>query len=113
MAVASVFLFHGAGNVLTLQNSAETLELSIAVVFMVGIAELLAAVALLVGPFSNSLVTRFGALMMILILLSAIVMVHWGRRSFTPAEGFRMGGMEFQVVLMLIAGYFLFKGNKV
>jgi hypothetical protein len=38
-------------------------------------------------------------------------MVHWGRWNFTPAEGFPMGGMEFQVVLLLAAFYFLVMGN--
>jgi len=44
-------------------------------------------------------------------LLGAIFMVHWGRWNFTPAEGFPMGGMEFQVVLLLMALYFLVMGN--
>jgi putative oxidoreductase len=39
-------------------------------------------------------------------------MVHGPRWSFTPAEGFPMGGMEFQVVLLLIAVYFLITGNQ-
>jgi len=45
------------------------------------------------------------------VLLGAIVMVHAPRWSFAPAEGFPMGGMEFQVVLLLIATYFLIMGN--
>jgi putative oxidoreductase len=48
---------------------------------------------------------------MVPVLLGAIVMVHWPRWSFTPAEGFPMGGMEFQVVLLFTALFFLVMGN--
>ena len=44
--------------------------------------------------------------------LGAIFMVHWGRWNFMPAEGFPAGGMEFQVVLLLTALYFLVMGNS-
>ncbi len=37
--------------------------------------------------------------------------VHWGRWGIEPAEGFPMGGMEFQVVLLLTALYFVVMGN--
>jgi putative oxidoreductase len=45
------------------------------------------------------------------VLLGAIIMVHAPRWNFVPAEGFPMGGMEFQVVLTLMALYFLIVGN--
>jgi len=47
------------------------------------------------------------------VMLGAIFMVHWGRWNFMPAEGFPAGGMEFQVVLLLIAAYFVVVGNKI
>ena len=111
MALASVFIFHGAGKLFVLQKSAEMLGLSAEVTLLVGLAEVLAAFALLIGPFTSSTITRLGALAIIPIMIGAIAMVHWGRWSFTPAEGFPMGGMEFQVVLTLIASYLLIKGN--
>ena len=48
---------------------------------------------------------------MIPVLLGAIVMVHGPRWSFVPTEAFPMGGMEFQVVLLLLASWFLIVGN--
>lgn len=38
-------------------------------------------------------------------------MVHRGQWSFVASESHPMGGMEFQVVLTLIALYFVAKGN--
>jgi putative oxidoreductase len=38
-------------------------------------------------------------------------MVHWGQWSFVASDSHPMGGMELQVVLLLIGLYFLIRGN--
>jgi len=38
--------------------------------------------------------------------------VHWGQWSFVPSASHPMGGMEFQVVLMLIMLYLVVTGNR-
>ena len=111
-ALASVVIFHGAGKLFMLEQSANMLNLSILITLLVGLAEVLGGLAIIIGAFTSSLITRLGALAIIPVLIGAITLVHWGRWSFTVAEGYPMGGMEFQVVLTLIASYFLFKGNK-
>ncbi len=78
---------------------------------LVTLAEVAAGVGIIVGALTNDLITRLAGLAMAPILLGAIFMVHWGRWNFTPAEGFPMGGMEFQVVLLLMALFFLVMGN--
>ncbi len=78
---------------------------------LVTFAELAGGVGIIVGALTNDLITRLAGLAMAPILLGAIFMVHWGRWNFAPAEGFPMGGMEFQVVLLLTALYFLVMGN--
>jgi putative oxidoreductase len=45
-------------------------------------------------------------------MLGAIAMVHWPRWSFVPSETHPMGGMEFQVVLMLLGLFFALRGNR-
>ena len=112
IALASVFMFHGAGKLIMLEQSANMLGLSFTVTLLVGLAEALGGLALLVGPFTSQLITRLGALALIPVMFGAIIIAHWGRWSFTPAEGYPMGGMEFQIVLALTAGYFLIRGNK-
>ncbi len=78
---------------------------------LVTLAEVAGGVGIIVGAFTNDLITRLAGLAMTPVLLGAIFMVHWSRWNFTSAEGFPMGGMEFQVVLLLTALFFLVMGN--
>ncbi|HBG95692.1 MAG TPA: hypothetical protein DDY14_10325, partial [Chromatiaceae bacterium] len=56
-------------------------------------------------------ITRLAALATVPVLIGAIVMVHWGQWSFVATESQPMGGMEFQVTLLLTALYFVIRGN--
>ena len=111
IALASVFLFHGFGKVANVAGFAEMMGLPLLVAGLVTFAEVAGGLGIIIGGFSKELITRLAALAIIPVLLGAIVMVHAPRWSFAPAEGFPMGGMEFQVVLLLIATYFLIMGN--
>ncbi len=108
---AGVFLFHGIGKVMAFDGFSQMLGLPTPVAALVTFAELAAGVGIIAGAFTNDLITRLAGLAVAPVLLGAIFMVHWGRWNFTPAEGFPMGGMEFQVVLLLTALYFLVMGN--
>ena len=110
--LASVFLFHGIGKAANVSGFAEMMGLPFAVGAMVMFSEVAAGVGILVGGFGKELITRLSAIAMIPVLVGAIVLVHGPRWSFTPAESFPMGGMEFQVVLLLGALYFLIVGNS-
>ncbi len=112
VGIASVFLFHGIGKLVSLGGFAQMMGLPYSVAALVTFAELAGGIGIIVGGFTNDLITRLAALAMAPVLLGAIFMVHWGRWSFTPAEGYPMGGMEFQVVLLLTALYFLVVGNN-
>jgi len=111
IGLAGVFLFHGIGKVMDLGGFSQMMGLSTPVVALVTLAEVAGGVGIIVGAFTNDLITRLAGLAMAPVLLGAIFMVHWPRWSFTPAEGFPMGGMEFQVMLLLTALYFLVMGN--
>lgn len=116
IAVASVFIFHGAGKLANLEGAAEMLQLGIFVTLLVGLAEAGGGLLILFGGLGTArihdLATRFGAAINVPVMLGAIAMVHWPRWSFVPAEGFPMGGMEFQVVLMLVLSYLAINGNQ-
>ena len=112
LTLASVFIFHGLGKVGNLEGMAQMMGMPVAAVAMVTFAELAGGIGIIVGAFRGDLITRLSGLAIAPVMLGAIFMVHWGRWSFTPAEGFPMGGMEFQVVLLLIALYFLIVGNS-
>ena len=44
-------------------------------------------------------------------MIGAIAMVHWGQWNFVANEAYPMGGSEFQVTLLLVSLYFLFKAK--
>ncbi|MDJ0918186.1 MAG: DoxX family protein [Woeseiaceae bacterium] len=110
--LASVFLFHGFGKVPNVAGFAETMGLPYTIALLVTFAEIAAGLGIIVGGFGRELITRLATLAMIPVLIGAIALVHGPRWSFTPTEGFPMGGMEFQVVLLLGALYFLIVGNS-
>ena len=112
IAVASVFLFHGMGKASSIGSFAQMVDIPYIVAALVTFAELAGGIGLIVGRFKSDLITRLAGLAIAPVMLGAIIMVHWGRWSFTPAEGYPIGGMEFQVVLMLAGLYFLIVGNS-
>ncbi len=111
IGLAGVFVFHGVGKAMDLGAFSQMTGLPTAVVALVTFAELAGGVGIIVGAFTNDLITRLAGLAVTPVMLGAIFMMHWGRWNFTPAEGFPMGGMEFQVVLLLTALFFLVMGN--
>ena len=112
IGLASVFLFHGIGKAVSIEGFSQMMGMPYGIAALVTFAELAAGIGIILGAFTKELITRLATLAMIPVLLGAIFMVHWGRWSFTPGEGFPMGGMEFQVVLLLTAVYFLIMGNS-
>ena len=115
-SIASVFIYHGALKLMNLEGFAQMLPISYTETVLVALAEFVGGSLVLFGGFSKNqlsdLATRIGAAFQIPVLLGAIALVHWGRWNFVPAENFPMGGMEFQVTLMLVALYLVLTGNK-
>ena len=111
ISLASVFIYHGVVKVMDLGAFSQMVGLSTPVAVLVTLAEIAGGVGIIVGAFTNDLITRLAGLAIVPVMIGAIVMVHWGRWNFLPADGFPAGGMEFQVVLLLIALFFLLMGN--
>jgi putative oxidoreductase len=115
-SIASVFIYHGALKLMNLEGFAQMLPISYNQTVLVALAEFVGGSLVLFGGFSKNqlsdLATRIGAAFQIPVLLGAIALVHWGRWNFVPAENFPMGGMEFQVTLILVALYLVLTGNK-
>lgn len=112
IALASVFLYHGLTKFPALSGIAEMMGLPVAVLALVALAETAGGALIVLGAFTKDIVTRLGGLLLLPPMLGAIGMVHWGRWAFTPADGYPMGGMEFQVTLVLVAIFFILRGNK-
>ncbi|NNF51055.1 MAG: DoxX family protein [Gammaproteobacteria bacterium] len=110
--IASVFLFHGVGKLVDVGGFAQMMGMHIGVAWLVTLAEVLGGLGIIVGAFlRNDLVTRLAGAAIVPVMAGAIALVHWPRWSFTPSESHPMGGMEFQVSLLLIGLYFAIVGN--
>jgi putative oxidoreductase len=110
---ASVFLFHGIGKLVAPAQFAEMMGLPLLVVLAVTVAEIAGGLGLLAGAaLRRDWMTRLAAVATVPVLIGAIAMVHWGQWSFVASETHPMGGMEFQVVLLLTALYFAIRGNE-
>ena len=73
------------------------------------------SVLVLLGGFRDDtlsdIATRVGAAFNIPVMFGAIALVHWGRWNFVPTETHPMGGMEFQVTLVLVMLYLVITGK--
>ena len=112
VALASVFLFHGIGKFMDLAGTAQMMG-GMPMAVLAAVMETGGGVLILAGGFGNDLLTRLGGLLIAPVMVGAIAMVHWGQWSFAPSDTHPMGGMEFQVTLLLIALYFVLVGNSV
>lgn len=115
IVIASVFVYHGALKFMNLEGFAQMLPISYTETVLVALAELVGGSLVLFGGFGKGLLsdfaTRIGAALQIPVLIGAIALVHWGRWNFVPAENYPMGGMEFQVTLVLVSLYLIVTGN--
>ncbi len=116
IALASVFIYHGALKFLNLEGFAQMLPISYLEVVLVAAAETGGGLLVLLGGFRSDaisdLATRIGAALNIPVMIGAITLVHWGRWNFLPSETHPIGGIEFQSVLILIMLYLVFTGNR-
>jgi putative oxidoreductase len=116
LALASVFIYHGAMKFLNLEATAQMLPISYIEVVLVATAETVGGLLVLLGGFRqdriSDIATRIGAALNLPVIIGAISIVHWGRWNFVPSETHPMGGFEFQAVLILIMLYFVFTGNR-
>ena len=115
IALASVFVYHGALKLMNLEGFAQMLPISYTLVVLVALAETVGGLLVLLGGFRDDamadMATRIGAALNIPVLIGAIALVHWGQWNFVPSETHPMGGFEFQAVLTLVLLYVLINGN--
>ncbi|MFQ5906936.1 MAG: DoxX family protein, partial [bacterium] len=91
----------------------QMMNLPVFIVLLVALAETVGSILIIAGGLWKDWMTRLGALMQIPVMLGAIFMVHWGQWNFLASETHPMGGVEFQVVLLLIQLYFVIVGNSI
>jgi putative oxidoreductase len=114
LAWAGVFLYMGIDKFMGggVGEFAEIMGLPYFIGLLVALAEIGAGTLILVGAFTSGWVTRLAALMGIPVLLGAIFMEHWGQWHFMATPSHPLGGMMFQVTLLLLGTYVLARGNE-
>ncbi len=114
VALGSVFLYHGISKFPQLNQLASMMQMPVAMIFVLAMMETVGALLVVLGGFLKDWMTRIGALLLIPVMLGAIFMVHWPLwNNFARTESHPMGGMEFQVTLLMIQLYLLVKGNTI
>ena len=112
IALGSVFVIHGIGNFMNVAGFAMTLGVPQMIGVLLVVAEIAGGVLVLSGGFLGDKMTRFGALMLIPVLLVVMYTMYWKDMSFTLSKVHVVSGVEYLMVLFLISLYMLVKGNK-
>ena len=75
-------------------------------IIIAGVFEFLGALFILIGPFTKDILTRVGGTMLAVIMLGAIYMhlFKWG-------DG--LGDVEWQMLLLAVSLFFVFKGDEI
>lgn len=107
LSIAATFLYHGIGKI-KVNEFAASFDLPVPVVIAVMVAEIVAALCLIIGAFGREILTRLAGLIVIGVMAGAISMVH-----FKNGFSFANNGFEFQLLVLLTGLYFAARGNKV
>jgi len=110
--LAGIFLYHGFTKFPMAGMMAEQMGMPTLVIYLLASAEVLGGIFIIAGALFNELLTRIAGGIFTMVMLGAILMVHWPRWSFIATESHPMGGMEFQVLVMFTGLFFLTTGNR-
>ena len=111
-ALALVFIVHGLANIMDSTGFAAGLHVPYVVGIVLALMEIGGGVLVIMGGFAEDWMTRFGALLLLPVVLVTIFTVHLGSSGLSLARAHIVGGMELSIVLFLIALFVLLKGNK-
>jgi len=105
LSLAATFIYHGWGK-FPVEASSQAMGMPVPMVWAVALAELAAGVLLIAGAFGKEILTRLGALIVVVIMIGAITIVH-AKNGFSVMNG----GMEFQLLMLVSGLYLAAKGN--
>jgi len=100
IVIAGIFFYHGYPK---LGTSVANLG---PIGYLVGPFEVLGGLFILIGPFTKELFTRFGGVLLAIIMIGAIYMhvFKWGDSFFD---------VEYQMLLLALSLLFTFKGDEI
>lgn len=103
LSLAATFIYHGWTK---FPIEGPMMGMPVAVVWLLALAELAAGVLLIVGAFGKEMLTRLGALIVIVVMIGAIAMVH-AKNGFNVMNV----GVEFPILMLVTGLYLAAKGN--
>jgi len=103
LSLAATFIYHGWGK---FPIEGPMMGMPVALVWMLALGEIAAGILLIAGAFGKDLLTRLGALIVIVVMVGAIALVH-AKNGFNVMNG----GMEFQILMLVTGLYLAAKGN--
>jgi len=103
LSLAATFVYHGAGK---FPIEGPMMGMPVAMVWLLALAEIAAGILLIAGAFGKEILTRLGALIVMVVMVGAIAMVH-AKNGFNVMNG----GMEFQLLMLVSGLYLAAKGN--
>ncbi len=103
LSLAATFLFHGVSK---FPIEGPMMGMPVAVVWLLALGEVAAGILLIAGAFGKEMLTRLGGLIVVVVMVGAIALVH-------AKNGFNVmiGGMEFQLLMLVSGLYLAAKGN--
>ena len=109
----SIFFLHSFVKFTTGDKMALMMNMDKEVLYIVAIFELVAAVLLFLGGAFKRLdwATRLASVIYLVIILGSLKMVSWGQWAFMPANVNPWEGVQYQMILVCSAIYFLIVGN--
>ena len=113
LSLAATFLYHGLGKFPMAEGLAQMMGMPVVAVYMLAMMEVGGALLMLWGGFGPDWATRVGGLLLAVIMVGAISMVHFpnGWNSINMGSGNMGKGMEFQVLILAVSLYYVFKGK--
>ncbi len=103
LSLAATFLFHGATK---FPVEGPMMGMPVAMIWVLALAEVAAGLMLIAGAFGKEMLTRLGALIVIVVMVGAIAMVH-AKNGFNVMSG----SMEFQLLKLVSGLKMAAKGN--
>ena len=103
LSLAATFIYHGVGK---FPIEGPMMGMPVALVWLLALGEIAAGALLIAGAFGKELLTRLGALIVIVVMIGAIAMVH-AKNGFSVMQG----GLEFPLLMLVTGLYLAAKGN--
>ena len=104
LSLAATFIYHGWGK---FPIEGPMMGMPVAMIWLLALSELAAGVLLVAGAFGKEILTRVGALIVIVVMIGAIALVH-AKNGFNVMNQ----GMEFQLLMLVTGLYLAAKGNS-